>query len=53
MGLPFAVRHFHASVNITGQAMSTSFGNPITPDGFMYEDSNMIGNLWRLQTPVE
>ena len=52
-GLPFAVRHFHGSVNNTGQAMSTSFGNPITTDGFMYEDVNIIGNLWRLQVPAE
>jgi serine/threonine protein kinase len=52
-GSPFAVRHFHASVNNTGQAMSTSYGNPITADGFMYEDMNVIGNLWRLQVPAE
>ena len=52
-GLPFAVRHFHGSVNNTGQAMSTSYSNPITADGFMYEDLNVIGNLWRLQTGAE
>jgi Tol biopolymer transport system component len=51
-GSPFAVRHFHRSDN-EAQGMSTSFGNPITTDGFMYEDANVIGNLWRLHVPVE
>ena len=52
-GAPFAVRHFHGSVYHTLQGLSTSFSNTITNDGFMYEDLNVLGNLWRLQTGTE
>jgi len=32
------------------QEFSTSFGNPITADGFLYGGIAMRGNLWRLVT---
>jgi Tol biopolymer transport system component len=43
-GVPVAVRHFH-DIN---EAASTSFGNPIVPDGFIFETVKRTGNLWRL-----
>ena len=42
----FAVRHFHAQA--TG-GPSTSLGNPITADGFLYERTYRTGDLWRLR----
>ena len=43
IGKPVAVRHFHST-----KGMSTSFGNAISADGFLYEASEESANLWRL-----
>ena len=50
-GIPFPVRHFHDNNNL-GFAISTSYGNPITTDGFLYENIDTTGNLWRLVAPT-
>jgi hypothetical protein len=44
-GKPYAVRHFHG---VDWAALSTSFGNPITADGFMYSTMKSRGNVWSL-----
>jgi hypothetical protein len=46
-GAPYAARHFHKENNL-GDAVSTSFGNSITTDGFMYDALEMAGDVWRL-----
>jgi hypothetical protein len=46
VGKPAAVRHFHST-----NGMSTSYGNAVTRDGFLYEASVDSANLWRL-TPA-
>ena len=46
-GSPFPARHLHRSVPGTG-GVGTSYGNSITADGFLYEDMELTGNLWRL-----
>jgi Tol biopolymer transport system component len=46
VGKPFAVRHFHTTVG-----MSTSFANPVTTGGFIYEAADVTANLWKLTTP--
>jgi Tol biopolymer transport system component len=43
---PYAVRHFH---NTGLQEYSTSFGNAITSDGFLYGGGVLKANLWRLR----
>jgi Tol biopolymer transport system component len=48
-GRPFAVRHFH-DIN---EATSTTLGNAITREGFVYETIKRTGNLWKLTLPVE
>ena len=45
LGGPFAVRHFHKTVT---HEFSTSFGNAISADGFLYGGGNLKANLWRL-----
>jgi hypothetical protein len=45
VGNPFPARHFH---DRRGQGISTSLGNAIAPDGFLYETGALSGNLWRL-----
>jgi hypothetical protein len=40
------IRHFHDGQLDRG-GPSTSLGNPITPDGFVYERTEGTGNLWR------
>jgi hypothetical protein len=42
-GKPYIVRHLH---NATG--VSTSLGNAITEQGFLYEAVRLTGNIWRL-----
>ncbi len=42
-GKPFVVRHLHHTTGV-----STSFGNAITSQGFLYESTRVTGNLWRL-----
>jgi eukaryotic-like serine/threonine-protein kinase len=44
-GGPFPVRHFHQQID---NGPSTSFGNPITADGLIYEGVYPTGDLWRL-----
>jgi eukaryotic-like serine/threonine-protein kinase len=45
VGKPYAVRHFHYT---PVQEFSTSFGNAITSDGFLYGGVVVKANLWRL-----
>ena len=42
VGTPFVVRHLHHTTGV-----STSFGNAITSQGFLYEATRMTGNLWQ------
>jgi eukaryotic-like serine/threonine-protein kinase len=42
-GKPTAVRHFH-----TTEGMSTSMGNAVNADGFVYEANDMTANIWRM-----
>jgi hypothetical protein len=44
-GKPYAVRHFH---NTVVQEFSTSYGNAISPNGFLYGGGRLRANLWRL-----
>ena len=41
-GKPFAVRHFHSTQN-----MSTSMGNPVNAEGFVYEAADTTANIWK------
>jgi hypothetical protein len=43
IGKPFLVHHFH---DVTG--MSTSLGNAIAKEGFLYEGARRMSNIWRL-----
>jgi len=45
VGQPYPARHFHRTLT---QEFSTSFGNAMGPDGFLYGGSTMTGDLWRL-----
>jgi hypothetical protein len=49
IGGPYLVRHFH---NPMLQQYSTSFGNAIPADGFLYGGRRFPGNLWRLLPPA-
>jgi hypothetical protein len=51
VGPPFPVRHFHDRRGANN--ISTSLGNAITPQGFLYETTRTIGSLWRLTTKVD
>jgi hypothetical protein len=51
IALPFPVRHFH-EYSSPGQAVSTSYGNPITSDGLLYETANITSNVWRFALPT-
>jgi Tol biopolymer transport system component len=44
-GVPVPVRHFHGS---DWTQLSTSFGNTITRDGFLYATIRRRGNIWSL-----
>ncbi|MCA1651495.1 MAG: hypothetical protein LC753_14875, partial [Acidobacteria bacterium] len=44
-GKPVPVRHFHGA---DWAALSTSFGNAVSPDGFMYSTMKSRGNIWSL-----
>jgi hypothetical protein len=44
--LAFIVRHFHSTKGI-----STSFGEPITAEGFLYEAAEESAHVWKL-TPA-
>ena len=48
VGKPAAVRHFH-----TTQGMSTSMGNPVNADGFIYEAADMTANIWKMTISSE
>jgi hypothetical protein len=43
VGTPVIVRHFH-----TTKGISTSFGNAITADGFLYEAAEELANVYKL-----
>jgi Tol biopolymer transport system component len=45
IGQPELVRHFHDTL---AQEFSTSMGNAITADGFLYGGGVLTANLWRL-----
>ena len=47
-GKPAPVRHFHGA---DWAALSTSFGNTITPNGFLYATMRRRGNIWSLVRP--
>jgi hypothetical protein len=49
LGEPIAVRHFHDTL---AQEFSTSMGNAITDNGFLYGGGVLTANLWRLPAPV-
>ncbi len=44
-GVPVPVRHFHG---VDWAEMSTSFGNAVSADGFMYATMRSRGNIWSL-----
>jgi len=46
-GSVFPVHHFHGGRMDRG-GPSTSLGNPVTAQGFLYERTEATGNLWRL-----
>jgi len=45
IGKPVAIRHLH---DVAG--VSTSLGNAITPQGFMFESARRRGNVWMLSS---
>ena len=45
---PYAVRHFHRPMQ---EQFSTSYGNAITAEGFLYGGRRLRSNLWRLIPP--
>jgi hypothetical protein len=47
-GKPIPVRHFHGA---DWAALSTSFGNAVSPDGFLYATMRNRGNIWSLTPP--
>ncbi len=47
VGTPYVVRHFH-DLDVLG-GLSTSLGNAVTTDGFLYETLSVRGSLWRLR----
>jgi Tol biopolymer transport system component len=44
LGKPYVVRHLHKTTGV-----STSLGNAITAQGFLYEAGRLTGNIWRLE----
>jgi eukaryotic-like serine/threonine-protein kinase len=48
-GQPYPVRHFHGEQMLTAGGVSTSFGNPVTVNGFLYEATAVTGDIWRLR----
>jgi hypothetical protein len=44
-GTPVPVRHFHGA---DWASLSTSYGNPVSPDGFLYSTMRRRGNIWSL-----
>ena len=46
VGKPYVVRHFH-ELRVAG-GFSTSLGNAVTSQGFLYEANSVRSNLWRL-----
>ena len=45
-GTPVPVRHFHG---VDWVSLSTSFGNAVSPDGFLYSTMRSRGNIWSLE----
>jgi hypothetical protein len=48
---PYAVRHLHGNQVATAGGVSTSFGNPVSTDGFVYETMNVSSDIWKLVLP--
>jgi hypothetical protein len=46
VGKPYVVRHFHEFNAVGG--VSTSFGNAVTSQGFLYETMSVRSSLWKL-----
>jgi len=44
-GKPVPVRHFHGA---EWASLSTSFGNAVSPEGFLYATLKSRGNIWGL-----
>jgi hypothetical protein len=51
VGKPYVVRHFH-ELSVAG-GFSTSLGNAVTSQGFLYEANSIRSNLWRLTRAVQ
>jgi serine/threonine protein kinase/Tol biopolymer transport system component len=49
-GTPIPVRHFHAA---DYASLSTSYGNAVSPDGFLYATIRSRGNIWSLMRKPE
>ena len=49
VGRPVPVRHFHGTIV---QEFSTSYGNAISTNGFLYGGGTLKANLWRLPLVV-
>jgi serine/threonine protein kinase/Tol biopolymer transport system component len=49
VGSVFPARHLHMPID---NGPSTSFSNPITADGLLYERVSATGDLWRLSRPA-
>jgi hypothetical protein len=44
----YPVRHFHGRQVMTGGGVSTSFGNPISAEGFVFESEGIKGDIWQI-----
>ncbi len=49
-GTPYAVLHFHGNEAVAA-GVSTSFGNAVSEDGFVYEAIDMRSDIWKLTPP--
>jgi Tol biopolymer transport system component len=48
IGALFPSKHFHGAQMASAGGVSTSFGNPITAAGFVYETVEQRADIWRL-----
>lgn len=48
VGKPYVICHLHKTANV----VSTSLGNAITAEAFLYETTRLTGDLWRLPSPT-
>jgi WD40-like Beta Propeller Repeat len=51
-GTPFPVRHFHGSQAMNVGGVSSAYVNAISTGGFIFEEMNIRGDLWKL-TPAQ